>query len=719
MDSDSDIFRLALKCHQMFVGHIKKDDRVNSTPFIQLFRECHYRFNAWASYLGVFALEPTSLDSRLKDAVEVKDLIVHILNTIHDNLHLSLEPSRYQDGLSMLDPTTGSSDSMEFRGPSQIADAIQRSIDRLERLGIAIRQSSNANLRQRTEIVSKSKANASLEELSSKIVRSMYPDVDKDISSYLGRSVFVRYAKLRYIYEHQGDLVEDQNPAPKLKSATDQVDTRSELVKTGNTESSLIVFNREEVKPRSTPNHGVLSIVCGATYPKPPQNERIPGLKTCEWCFENHQTTKFENQNWWVRHVDRDLLPYVCLSEDCMEFMVQFETFEQWKRHMESNHTPEWIEKLYRKEWTCHVDHINPLPFNSPEILKNHMHEHHADILNDIQIKVLAKQSAVNAPRDPGTCPLCHFLIVEDDQATDGDQGPEDNTSSTITTRPRLQGKENAFGLIREKVFQIGRLVIPSQYSLNATASSTDDIATDPSTKLRGQLSVKSPRQKFISHIAMHLRTLCFISLRLKALDEQENLDLEGREYESQGAAVSTAAGSEPDFRLGNAEDHEPLIFDESKSQPGARQNILASWNDQLYVDITDIPQRSSVRSRSEQMLCGSFLDRSHVVEPPDPPDMIQNTINHSGMSVDERAMDILNTIDSIDSTTWTYGCHVERDPRDMLSDIELMGRAPPYRERQPHTNTTNTTQSTSQETDEEAGWDIVSWIHDVAEENS
>lgn len=728
---------MALECQRIFFENVRKNNQIDLISSTQVFQDSYYRFNAWTSYLGVFAPVSTSLDSRLKDAVDVKDLVIRMLHLILYYLQLFSRSLQYQNGVSMSDQATATSSSSGLPEHSQIEYAIERSIDRLERLGVAIRQSSTAGLQQRVEVFAKKKANASFEELSLKIVQSMYPDADEDLQSYLGRSIFMRYVKLRYKHEHQkklathrpgiieDDLADDESSAPALEPATGKVGTRPDepsyvvpYQTPNNAEANekmagpLLsdtipsVFKGEIETPREPSQKTTSIIVRGATYPKPPKEESAPNLKTCDWCFEIYQTTQFEDQKWWVRHVDRDLLPYVCLSEDCMESMVQFERYECWKKHMEVKHSPDWAENVYARKWFCDIDHSSHFNFNSFKSLKDHMYEHHTDLLDDTQIDILAENSSFQTRRDPGICPLCCFSVAECDQIVNENQDSEDDKLSTNTTESRQSGKEKVVRLEhRTPPKKVVKFDISSQDSQNTASSSADDVSSDPTTILRGQ-SDKSIQKKVAMHIAKHLQTLCLFSLRLKTLDEQECSNFEGQEYESQ-STMSTISSLEYSSREEDMKDGEILVFDEiSSSLTRERLSMVGqvSWQPGTFFDeIGYLPNESLTRSCSEMATDTSSL--------PDRMLTVDDIPSYTGTG--RVAADVTETRGGVsDSDSVTSGTWDNEPELRYRSSLHIPNYDPPLDQSQ--TDDPNTDQAMFKEGGDQGVWDVLSWLNHV-----
>ncbi len=58
------------------------------------------------------------------------------------------------------------------------------------------------------------------------------------------------------------------------------------------------------------------------------------------------------------RHVEIDLKLYACISEECVEPPQLFARFDEWKRHMDAEHSHNWIQEIHRPlNWCCEIDH--------------------------------------------------------------------------------------------------------------------------------------------------------------------------------------------------------------------------------------------------------------------------------------------------------------------------------------------------------------------------
>jgi hypothetical protein len=76
-----DIYTTALECKKLFAKVMDE-----KTAYAEQAFDHQRRFMSWASYLGVFASMSASLDNRLRDAPEVKEMVILLLNVLKRNL---------------------------------------------------------------------------------------------------------------------------------------------------------------------------------------------------------------------------------------------------------------------------------------------------------------------------------------------------------------------------------------------------------------------------------------------------------------------------------------------------------------------------------------------------------------------------------------------------------------------------------------------------------
>ena len=97
------------------------------------------------------------------------------------------------------------------------------------------------------------------------------------------------------------------------------------------------------------------------------------------------------------KHVFRDLRPYVCTYEGCLNAEKLYVTRHDWMYHE---------GQLHQRIWTC-GNHCNR-KFSTPQLLKDHMLDCHLGTFAESQLPILIDMC--ERPADPderASCPLC------------------------------------------------------------------------------------------------------------------------------------------------------------------------------------------------------------------------------------------------------------------------------------------------------------------------
>jgi hypothetical protein len=119
----------------------------------------------------------------------------------------------------------------------------------------------------------------------------------------------------------------------------------------------------------------------------------------------------------WKHHIDKHVKPYGCPFPGCAKSEPYFTHRNQWKTHMESVHSKDWLRQLHTLVWYCDVDHDAPIIFKTELQWREHMQNldsHPARILpTQIQLDVLSHRKNQVAFRDKFVCPLCEQIPEE------------------------------------------------------------------------------------------------------------------------------------------------------------------------------------------------------------------------------------------------------------------------------------------------------------------
>jgi hypothetical protein len=263
---------------------------------------------------------------------------VSVLNTQNTP---QLEPSEefsIQDGAEP-SPQGVDKDSLE---------AIDGAIDRLNRLGVAIRQSSTRGLTARGKITTKVSGFDSFKKLATLFVKTAYPGATYELQDQLGKSMAERFDSVissqsqhaaRGESRHKTtntlqsiaeDMELDEAPAadvpvPEETPAMNEAQYHRMMTeRTGQSSSFQRLLHdargrRSEASMSSIDRQVLLQKMSGQSnagsqekkkketssiqinqvgYPKAPQVKNNPNRITCEWCFETKEQKFFEGDEW-------------------------------------------------------------------------------------------------------------------------------------------------------------------------------------------------------------------------------------------------------------------------------------------------------------------------------------------------------------------------------------------------------------------------------------
>ncbi|KAK1252949.1 LOW QUALITY PROTEIN: hypothetical protein MKX08_004136 [Trichoderma sp. CBMAI-0020] len=441
----------------------------------------------------------------------------------------------------------------------QMQEYIDGAIDRLHRLGVTIRHASTASLAARVEDFTAKRPGPSLEETSFLMVRFLYPTAPLSLQRLLGRSVLERYFNLKYREEHRrllatrrssgmGEVEEDQpdvlHGEMELLSPINQKDYVADGVKIDELVDQVVESGARPLILGSKPSilqiddiqHQNRRTTLSATsrtstvrmaeidYPKPPKpsGDGELGWAICYLCSESIPHDKLRDTRWWRRHVDSDLRPYVCLYDSCSASPNAFDRFTPWLNHMEEHHSINWIKTInYKTIWRCDIEHKPPEQFDDEAMLRDYMQKHHIELFTESQLAAIARRSSVRIPGSQDTCPLCGFDASEAPLITDQSsdlQPPQKKRKREVQHAPRANLNVNVQAK-RTKVHFQNRAETstygPSRESDLEPTRGPDIDSISPQIKARLQ------RERLSRHIATHLKALSFMSLRLKAFQEQ------------------------------------------------------------------------------------------------------------------------------------------------------------------------------------------------------
>ncbi|KAF8859778.1 hypothetical protein BDZ45DRAFT_673108 [Acephala macrosclerotiorum] len=569
--------------------------------------------------MGVFAHEDICLDTRLKYKPDIRGLVMLLLNVLSRNLLRAIKT--HNPHAESIDGETE-----HTTEPIGATYGIDGSIDRLHRLAVRIRQSSKDGLLERVRAFAKKLPSDDSEAIIGEIIRFKYPLVNEELLTHLTRTVLYRRHRLMYIRRHQGKLAHERDqPSQSILEATkpdlihniaqptgDKTQLQPGVSKASfageysETAPSLMntdVYNQQDnvkqTRPSTTSGSVSSSLTGKIIYPNPPINNFSSSHAICPFCFEEFLVTEFENTLWWRSHVDKDLEHYVCISDECNHSLLYFGSFSSWLDHMNETHTEAWPQFMHTlTTWRCIYPHNNaPVSFETVGELYNHLETDHGQGFNSRELLALAQKSKALKPRNLGTCPLCYEDITRQ--------------SVSLVDLESAKSEDAVAAMIPESTTSAK----PKTRRVEWTDTIDHGVQNQPSgmksaPALMNSTKTAGFRLKIAKHVAGHLKSLSFLSLRGLELGT-------GNESAASNSAVQGfnegESGSDPE----GIESATFLMYGEVSFEDSSEAVVLVDEEDQENRELCllrepphDAPEWNFVQRKTDQPEGDDFILR-------------------------------------------------------------------------------------------------------------
>ncbi|RSL71943.1 hypothetical protein CEP54_001049 [Fusarium duplospermum] len=391
-----------------------------SEQSLALVGELRGEFKTWAAYIGTFAVPRASLDARLVSHSDIKDMVLDLLVVLEQNLKWARENQLEKEEQEEGDPDN-----------SLGMPVVKSTIERLFILAVSIRRSA----RQTDGVRQKTHSSASASSSCFLLLKARYPNARKSLLVQLVQSVYARGASLQYLQAHNRKLAHERATSMKpcespmesdMENLGDDLTLAERVEKGPDTELQTIpsLFSPTTVirqlnlaLQNAKPSLSLIST--GSTvkdmegdilpYPPIPKLDVSTTHVACTICSEPMDVSTLTEEK-WKAHVDADLYPYICISEQCKEPPKFFKQKQDWAEHMQTRHTLGWAQKIHTETWQCDFEHSEPKDFDQKDHYVSHLKNEHEGRFTSSQIQGRARRCKRIATRELFVCPLCDCI---------------------------------------------------------------------------------------------------------------------------------------------------------------------------------------------------------------------------------------------------------------------------------------------------------------------
>ncbi|KAI1270285.1 hypothetical protein F5Y18DRAFT_9217 [Xylariaceae sp. FL1019] len=361
------------------------------------FQDEFARFKLWSGNIGAHRKGHSSLDWRLRDASNMKDLVTNLLVDLNQTLH---------DALSFLDEVGFGQ--IQLDDEEKDTETLEIAADVGDIVGCLLRLSTSiTNPAPHDHFMSSNAIDTSyFEGYDIQHVKSKFSNVDGALASRLGKAISQRRQYFKYRESHRQKLSQGLDNQDFAKSEAGALSTVASSIplalKDVNTRDLSFARLDEDVVSNSGASRTSYATSGPASgrlkMPQLPE-QASQGPFECPYCY---MIISINTSIQWKKHVSADLRPYVCLEPDCPTPEQQYTRRHDWLDHMNQKH---W--QLFKCPYNCQDQE-----FLSATDLECHIRQLHSQVPSQGDIGTVL--DFYKQPRpwpDQVKCPLCEQLL--------------------------------------------------------------------------------------------------------------------------------------------------------------------------------------------------------------------------------------------------------------------------------------------------------------------
>ncbi|KAJ2981442.1 hypothetical protein NUW58_g6688 [Xylaria curta] len=418
------IYDLTNKCYDAFerlvdaelIRGLHNDDNSGATPHDLPGLKNSFAF--WVDHTGALAPIGASLDDRLADYVDIKEMVIQLLEMVKRNIDQRVSEVE-RVGVDM---------SWKSSDWDHSLLSIGAALDRLHFLASAIRKASVKSISGEDILLNFANEEEILKHLGSTIVirRKILSKRAQHEEKLAIRRTDLKPTSLQV--EEQGQSMEPLGPRQLLgmQSVMEEKDTLPKQLGAMTEVTQASKLNPDLALKYINQKRPTLSIRSSGTstrddslaqrYPSLPMLSPGATHTLCPYCRKPLRSGELSGSRavqFWENHVDGDLQPYSCLFAQCLgAFFIHR---SDWAQHMKTTHGANWPRNVHCVTWFCDIGHPDIAEFDNEIEWRAHVrniesHPGRKKQPTDIQLQALAIKKQQVALRDEFVCPLCEEI---------------------------------------------------------------------------------------------------------------------------------------------------------------------------------------------------------------------------------------------------------------------------------------------------------------------
>ena len=297
---------------------------------LDLWHEQYQRLQGWASNIGAYAQDASSLEYRLREASRILEHVDSLIRSIRADLADIENHVQHVGGGRDSGDAQSNSDSDSTTMVQELYTGIDSYITDLLKVSILIRNSTSYERIMQLD----SDAVAETAPWFIRHVREKFPGCDTSVCERLGRAIARRRAEIEYRRK------QSEKRKRGLARFLDEQDHSEENSQTPTkfTDFAKVIQQTESDSKTETTSYSDLdatNVDGDLSIPPPPPDSANGEPFDCPYCFN---PTSIHRPKDWSRHVLHDALPYICVFGQCSTADKLYGSRREYFKHMRRAH---------------------------------------------------------------------------------------------------------------------------------------------------------------------------------------------------------------------------------------------------------------------------------------------------------------------------------------------------------------------------------------------
>ncbi|KAF6830082.1 serine/threonine protein phosphatase [Colletotrichum musicola] len=386
------------------------------------------RFCVWKDNIGVFSHGRSSLDHRLREAPEVREIIITLSETFN------YRPQNYEYGHDVEPFLTEQFEHYIRDLFPDISDSIGKRLARtmvIRRKQILYRRSRYARTPRKFPRLPSEPAVQRLEPKLDVQSPTQHPGAETNQAPTETPQAQPRKDVATSAVQSAGNTATTLMPAAFQKAAIPSVISKSRssasggiqglqfppspceglirsYKKSSKQQQHRIIAHLESIQPHESHSRG-MTLSNMAYGPRGRDSNRRHSIRdfnrfleafgeiSCPFCFHFLPALEAADEKKWKVHVQSDLDPYVCLFEECDSAEQLYTRSHEWLQHM----------REHGKRWECAAKSHGRLVTNTRNEYLDHMKAAHPGKFSDFQLDIMADRNSLITDPIFQSCSLC------------------------------------------------------------------------------------------------------------------------------------------------------------------------------------------------------------------------------------------------------------------------------------------------------------------------